>query len=369
MHRWLFSAGMALTQIFPVPFISPVWAQQPSAEDTALLETLITQNEATVRKVESSPLYVDFSWHTTLVMPQIPINGEVYGGPMTVEGKSRYWRHGKSFHQDKDFKNTWTDTGVVRDGSAIFMINDHYAAQYAKGPRELALYIFEDRDNLYPAVINIMDNYPTPDIMEFGFRYSSRYTVRDSFERYVKATPSHTRWKPSESETGGVPQYSITSESQNREGSFKLQGETALDPQSGFLISESRTYDKTGTAIYIVSSQFQRIGDGVWFPKSGVRKIRDNDETMTIQVNDVQLNDPKIDEKFTLEAMDIDRDETIMYEYAGKTANRVMKGFFEGKWVTFDQLPSDRKDTLRRAHSAPTEVLKPPATPRPGINP
>ncbi len=369
MDRRLFAAGVALTQIL-IPFRFSAGADTPSAEDTALLKTLITQNEATVQKIESSPLFVDFSWRNTLLVPPLPGgNGKTFGGSMVVEGKSRYWRHGRSFHQDKDFKNTWTDTGEVRDGSVIFMINERYAAQYSKPAKELYIFPFGDRDKLYPAVANQMENYPSPDIMEFGFRFSTSNTLRQAFEENVRANPSHSRWTPAVSEANGGQQYTIISEVPLKQGSFMLQAETTLDSESGFLISESRTYDATGTAFYVVTSQFESVGDGAWFPRSGVRKIIGSDDTLTIQVNEIRLGDPNIEEKFTLEAMNIDREETIMYEYSNNAANRVMKGFFEGKWIPFDQLPRERKEVIQRAHSAPSgAATSSPSSPQ-GITP
>lgn len=343
----------------------------PATEvDSALLNTLITQNEATVQKIESSPLYVDFSWRNTLLVPPTPGgNGKTFGGSVVVEGKSRYWRHGKSFQQDKDFKNTWTDTGEVRDGSVIFMINDRYAAQYSKAAKELYIFPFDDRDHLYPAVVTQMENYPSPDIMEFGLRFNTRNTLREAFEKYAKANPSSFRWTPVVSEADATPQYTITSEVLLKQGSFMLQAETVLDSRSGFLVSESRTYDNTGTAFYVVASQFEPVGDGAWFPKSGIRKIVGTDDTLTVQVNEVRLGDPNIEEKFTLDAMEIDKEETIMFEYSNKAANRVMKGYFEGKWVPFDQLPRERKEIIQQAHSAPSGAAASPPPSLQGIAP
>ena len=76
MDRRLFVASVVLTQAFLFHINSPARAEQPSAEEATLLESIIAQHEATIQKIESSPLFVEYSWRTTrTVGPGLAPNG------------------------------------------------------------------------------------------------------------------------------------------------------------------------------------------------------------------------------------------------------------------------------------------------------
>lgn len=349
MDKWLFAAGMVLAQIFLTLFILPARAQQPSAEDTALLETLITQNEATVQKLESSPLFAEYTWRTTMTLGSMPgPNGADLSGPIVVEGHARYWRDGTSFCEDRDLKNTWTESGEVRDGGNIFMINDRYAVIFRKRLHVLHLYQFDDRNNLYPAVKDKVETYPFPDILTFGTRYSSGRTLREAYEQQVGGGKSGYRWTPFEVNVDGNLHYKIVTERITGERKV-LRQETLLDPRSGFLLAETRGYNKAADPFYIVQARFEQFEDGLWFPKSASRKLTQDNEIMNVEVEQVTLGDPETGKKITLEALDIDRESTVMFEHTNRGTQKTKKGYWDGKWVLFDLLPPERKDAINAA--------------------
>ncbi|MBL7648837.1 MAG: hypothetical protein JNK74_21885 [Candidatus Hydrogenedentes bacterium] len=338
-----FSAGFLL--------VAPVHADPDSAiqADSALLESLVAQNEATVRKLESSPLYAEYTWRTTKTMSPIPSpDGADLSGPMVIEGRARYWRDGASFCEDKDVRNTWTASGEVRDVSNIFMINDRYAVNYYKEFHELHLYQLDDRNNLYQAVKSKVEINPYPDILRFGTRYSTRRTLKEAYEGELGGGQADYRWTPSEIDLDGKPYYKIVVE--RIEGAKMLhQKEILLDPRSGFLIAESSTYNKTGDPFYIVQARFQQLADGMCFPKSASRKLTQDNEIMNIEVEKVTLGDPEIGKMITLEALDIDRESTIMYEYSNRGTQRTLKGYWGDKWVLLDLLPPEVRKAIGEA--------------------
>ncbi|MBL7648982.1 MAG: hypothetical protein JNK74_22625 [Candidatus Hydrogenedentes bacterium] len=334
-----------------VTFFSPAFAQVPAIteEQDALLKTLITQNEATVRKIESSPLYVDFSWHTTQTMELVSVGvGKALSGAMVTDGRSKYWKHNGLFRQDQRMKHTWTDTGEIRERNTITVLNDTYCALYIEDGRQLQLYRIDDRANLYPALNQVLETCPVPDIFEFGMRYSTTRSLRKAFEFEMLHEPPAFQWTPLESSAAGRSQYTIKSD-YITEGFARPCSVTVLDPQCGFLVSESSTFNEKGEAFYIVKTQFQDLGDGVWFPKSATRSISERDEKMSLQVNEVHVGNLKVDEEFTLEAMGFDKEKAIMYEYSSRGRQRTVKGFWEGQWVPWEILPKERREAISEA--------------------
>jgi len=327
----------------------------PTAQErNAFLETLVTQNDATVQQIQSSPIYAAYTWRTTMDLESMPgPNGADLSGPMVAEGRARYWRVGTSFCEDRDLKNTWTASGEVRDGSNIFMINDRYAITFRKRLHVLHLYHFDDRNNLYPAVKSQVKLYPFPDILRFGTSYSSGRTLREAYSQQVGSGQSGYSWTPIEYNIDDKLHYKIVSERINGR-SKQLRQETLLDPESGFLIAETRGYDKSGDPFYIVRTQFEQVSEGLWFPKSASRILSQRSETMSIDVEEVTLGDPETEKMVTLEALDIDRESTIMFEYSNRGTQRTMKGYWEGTWVLFDLLPSERRNAINAARRKAT---------------
>lgn len=349
MNRRLFAAGVALTQVFLTPLISLARAQQPSDEDTALLETIITQHEATVLKIASSPLFAESTWRSKQTLGPTPSpNGEDLSGPMVVEGRVRSWRDGTSFCEDREQKNTWPDSGRVHDLSKIFMINDRYAVEIYRQNPVLNLYHFDDRNNLDPAVKAKVDFIYYPDVINFGVRFSSRQTLREAYEGQSGGGKEGYGWSILEHNVDGNLHYKIVVERIDGE-TRKLQKEIVLDPRSGYLITESRTYNKAGEPFYVVQARFEQVADGLWFPKSVTRNIEQGNHVATIEVEKVTLGDPEIGKMITLEALEIDRDSILMIEHANGAIQETRKGYLDGQWVPFDSLPPERKDAINDA--------------------
>lgn len=351
------------TAILSAGLMLPAACEEPGAnteEQDLLLKTLITQNDATLKQIESSPLYVSFSWHNTLTTEPLPgANGKIFSGALVIDGKSRYWKHGRSFHQDNDILNRWPDSNEVFDASTIFVVNDQYCAHYYKQFSELHLFHFDDRANPYPAAKVVLDAFPQPDIMEFGIRLNFMQSLREAFEQETVGNPPPYRWTPVELTRNEQSMYLIRSEQRRVEGT-RLSAENVLDPQRGFLISESRAYDKTGDAFWVLETQFQKIRDNVWFPKSATRKLTDREDTIILEVNEVKLGDPIAETMFTLESMNIARERTMMYEYSNAGRQRTMKCFMDGQWVPYETLPPERKEVIKKARRAHMDALEAP---------
>jgi hypothetical protein len=145
----------------------------------------------------------------------------------------------------------------------------------------------------------------------------------------------------------GKRYYKITVE---KPGADKksLQRELLFDPQCGYLIKESRTYNKTGVPFYVVQATFEPAGDGLWFPKTITRNISEGQHVSDYQIEEISLGDAEIEKSLTLEALDIDRELIVMIEYA-KGGAKNMKGYLDGKWVPYDSLPQERKDAISDA--------------------
>lgn len=345
MDRRLLTACVAST-LFLTLFNSPGRAQPLSADEAALLENLVVQNEATVQKIESSPIFAEYTWRTTMTLGPAPgPDGADLSGRMIAEGRARYWRHGASFCEDRDLKNTWPDKGEVQDGSNIFLINDRYAVDFRKRLNVLHLYHFDDRNNLYPALKSKVEIYPHPKILEFGARYSTGRTLKEAYEQQVGGGQPGYRWTPIESNVGGNLRYKIVSERTTGEHK-RLRQETSMDPHSGFLLSETRTYDKNGEPFYVVQTQFEQISEGIWFPKSATQTRTQDNTTMNVDVQKVALGGPEILQMITLEALDIDRESVLMVEYSNRGMQKTTKGYLDGKWVPFDSLPQERRDSI-----------------------
>lgn len=344
MNRRLFAAGVALTQVFLTPFISLARAQQSSGEDTALLETIIAQHEATIQKIESSPLFVEYSWRSTrTVGPGPGPNGEDLSGPIVTEGHARYWKDGTSYCEDRDQKNSWTDTGKVTDGGNIFLRNESYAIEYRKNNPVLDFFPFDAPGNPPQTVKDQSDLHPNPDILRETIRYSSRETLREACEK----DRGKYSWTPFEVDVDGKRYYKITVE---KPGADKksLQREILFDPQCGYLIKESRTYNKAGVPFYVVQATLEQVADGQWFPKTVTRNIGEGQHVSEYQIVKISLDDPEIGKSLTLEALDIDRELIVMIEHAkGGAKNR--KGYLDGKWVPYESLPQERKDAISDA--------------------
>ncbi|MBX3180230.1 MAG: hypothetical protein KF886_23010 [Candidatus Hydrogenedentes bacterium] len=307
------------------------------------------QNEATVQKIESSPIFAEYTWRTTMTLGPAPgPDGADLSGRMIAEGRARYWRHGASFCEDRNLKNTWPDKGEVQDGSNIFLINDRYAVDFRKQLNVLHLYHFDDRNNLYPAVRTQVELYPNPKILEFGALYSTGRTLKEAYEQQVGGGQSGYRWTPIESNVGGNLHYRIVSERTAGEHN-RLHQETSIDPHSGFLLSETRTYNKNGEPFHIVQARFQQVGNAMWFPRSVSRNISQGQHIMDIEVEKVTLGDPEIQKMITLEALDIDRESVLMVEYSSRGMQRTKKGYLDGNWVHFDLLPPERRDAINTA--------------------
>lgn len=349
MGFWSFAAGVALTQVSLTFFISPAGAQPPSVDDVGPLDTLVANHEATVLKLQSCPLYAEYTWRGTANIVSLPRpDGEDLSGRMVSEGSARYWRDGTSFREERELKNTWPASGRVTENSNIFLINDLYALDYDKRLHTLDVYYFDHRKYLDAELKSKVEDHPYPDLLEFGTRYSTRETLREAYEKEVGGSQSGYRWTTLEFSADGRPYYIIKSE-KARGTTRNLQRETVLDPSSGFLISESRTYNKTGTLFYLVRAQFQQVTEGMWFPKSITQDIEQGNNVMTIDVQNVTLGDPEIRRKITLEALNIDPEITIMCEHIKGGTQSVKKGYLNGNWVPFKLLPPERKKAIAEA--------------------
>ena len=341
MDRRLFVASVVLTQAFLFHINPPARAEQPSAEEATLLESIIVQHEATIQKIESSPLFVEYSWRSTMTVGPGPApNGEDLSGRMVAEGHARYWKDGSSYCEDRDLKNTWPETGKVSSLSSIFLRNESYAISFQKDNPILNFYPFDAHGNPPQSIKDQSELYPNPDILREAIRYSDRETLRDAYAR----ERGKYSWTPSEVDVDGKRYYKITVE---KPGTDKksLQRELLFDPQCGYLIKESRTYNKAGVPFYVVQATFEPAGDGLWFPKTVTRNISEGQHVSDYQIEKISLGDPEIGKSLTLEALEIDRASILMIEHAkGGAMNR--KGYLDGKWVPYDSLPQERKDAI-----------------------
>jgi hypothetical protein len=356
MDRRLFVASVVLTQAFLFHINSPARAEQPSAEEATLLESIIAQHEATIQKIESSPLFVEYSWRTTrTVGPGLAPNGEDLSGPMVTEGHARYWKDGTSYCEDRDQKNTWTETGKVTDGGNIFLRNESYAIEYRKNNPVLNFFPFDVQGNPPQTVKDQSELHPNPDILREAIRYSDRETLREAYEK----ERGKYSWTPSEVDVDGKRYYKITVE---KPGADKksMKREILFDPQCGYLIKESRTYNKAGVPFYVVQATFEPAGDGLWFPNKVTRNISEGHHVSDYQIEKISLGDAEIGKSLTLEALEIDRASILMIEHA-KGGAKNKKGYLDGKWVPYDSLPQERKDVsdVRRKANAQRGHVQP----------
>lgn len=333
-----------LTIIAPV---APTAYAEPSAtasDPEALLQFIIAQHEATIQKIDSSPLFVEYSWRSTMTVgPGLAPNGEDLSGRMIAEGHARYWKDGTFFCEDRDLKNTWPETGRVSDGSGIFLRNGSYAIDYRKNNPVLNFYPFDAQGNPPQTVKVQSELYPNPDILRQTIRYSDRETLRDAYEK----DRGKYSWTPSEVDVDGKRCFKITVE---KPGADKksMEREILFDPQCGYLIRELRVYNNAVVPFYVVQAAFEPVGEGLWFPKTVTRNIEQGQNVSNYQIEKISLGDTEIGKNLTLEALDIDRKLIVMIEHA-KGGARNRKGYLDGQWVPYESLPHERKDAISDA--------------------
>jgi len=347
-HRtfFLFLAAMAL-------LFSPAGGQAPTddAQQDTLIRSIISRHEATVQQLETIPLFVEFAWRTKTTLERISLpDGADLSGPVVMEGRTRYWRNGESFREDREQKNTWTVSGEVRNLDSVFLITDRYAVDYRRNNPVLSLFHFDDRTKLPQSLELQVEIHPNPDIIDFGVRYSERQTLMETYEQQTRGgQPSH-RWTVSEIAVDGKVFHKIVVEKVKGE-TKRLHQELLLDPDCGYLISDRRTYDKTGEPFYVVEASFQAVADGIWFPKSVSLNIEQGNNVKTLEVEKISLDVAEIRSKLSLEALDIDRESITMIDHPNDGALKRMKGYLDGEWVPIETLPPERVAVIEQARS------------------
>jgi beta-lactamase regulating signal transducer with metallopeptidase domain len=308
-----------------------------------LLNFILIQNEKARKKFTTVSYTFELQSEATFNLQGENLPARVVQGPRSLqkrisgeEFKKGKWRYSSMEQQDK---SAYLQSGRTEEQNRLerAVFNDDYAASWHVG--SIYAYQFDheslstmsDRSHAHFALQSI-------DPIEYGFG-DEEYTMMGLYRLMKDKTP----FKAEKSVSNGRSVYQIKQFSSWMLDPNHPSCVYVIDPERGFLITSFTAHHQDGSISdeYVVEAE-KAQGSDIWLPvriqEKAYRRKSDTTEylpqlrkTVRITLNDIKVNEPIEDEKFTLMALQLtDKVCLIKETLDGKTVLMLKK---DGVWV------------------------------------
>lgn len=267
-----------------------------------LLNFLIEQNEAAREKIKTAEYKV--KWTVDDETKEGLRHDEAFG-EVKMKGDWRF--------STQELNASIPSTGWKQKQSQSMVINDKYLAYWPKIGNP---YIYQDDHQSLKELSDEAKHsrmlHTTPDISSFNVVFGGERNV--TFKEMMKLHPDEIRWTAEETkQSNGDSVYLIKRYSPFMNDPAKPDGVWTIDPQKGFLVTQSVFYNKVGNVWVTRKTEPKEINSGIWLPVSyqehrygkttDLQASTKPKRSISIQLEDISVNNEIADDHFVLESI------------------------------------------------------------------
>jgi len=262
-----------------------------------LLDFLVAQNEAAQEKIESYSYTLEDKW--------------LGSSGMVFEGTAQVKQQGDNFWTKYTRTGLNETAGEMQEREIRIVVNDKYAAVLPMMGNPIAYQrdytSFESMDARTKSLLKGTTPF---DCLSYAFGAGSRRSFREAMKVY----PDKIKWdaiKTQDINEKTLYQIQRFMPPEAEGGDYWLEKIWNLDPQKGFVVSESTTYHPDGNVWFQRSMQIEEVSEGAWFPVA-YREDRypktasDSEKNKKARWKEITLKDMKVNQEFPKEQFEID---------------------------------------------------------------
>ena len=266
-----------------------------------MLNRLVAQNEASREKIKSCSYTLETEWKSR--------------GDPVFSGTARIRKKGDSLWLKFERTSQNLTAGKMEEIEVRMVVNDHYAAIWPMVGNPIAYrYDYTSFDTMDSDIKGRIRTQKPQEFFEhcFGSPYGT-------FREAMAIRPEQIKWDAIKTEDhNGKTLYHIRRFKHTEEGTPRMDKMWVIDPEKGFLATETISYYSNGNLWYHRLIQLEQVDEGIWFPVSFSEECYEREplpgKSKTVSrwhkatFKDVKVNEDFSDEQFQVEALNLKED-------------------------------------------------------------